>query len=383
MIQIEWEILERKLEGKLSQDEKVYFDAWYNAGKKNKEYFRKVEIFYRENGSLKDVSDEMIIASWKRFTKRLKRETLKMRLRWVATSAAACLVFGVLFFSLRWQDNTAGDGNTSIAPGKSKALLTLSTGEVVELENNSNELEDVRARIINTGSMLSYENKKDSLIPETVIAYNEIKTPKGGEYSVTLSDGTKVYLGPFSSLSYPVTFAGSERVVKLSGEAYFDVERDERYPFIVKTNDMTVKVLGTSFNLRNYIDEPYIEATLVSGKVQVYTNNDSCVLMPSYQALLEKSGKLLTARKVDVEEYVDWKDGKLNLRNQRLEDILTRLSKWYNINVFYANEKAKDICFYVSIDRYSDLNVLLEKFEKTELVKFEIKGNTMNVYSLR
>lgn len=383
MIQIEWEILERKLEGELSQDEKVRFDAWYNADKRNREYFRKIETFYHENGYVKEVSDEMVRASWNSFNSRLKQKTLKVRLRWMTASISACLVFGVLFFSLKWQDHVVNDTNTPIAPGKSKALLTLSTGKVIELENNSDELEDVRARIINTGSMLSYEKKKDSLISKTVIACNEIKTPKGGEYTVTLSDGTKVYLGPFSSLSYPVTFTGEERVVKLSGEAYFDVTRDERHPFIVKMDDMKVKVLGTSFNLRNYRDEAYTEATLVSGRVRVYTNNDSCILEPNYQALLEKSDELLTTRKVDVGEYVDWKDGKLNLRNQRLEDILTRLSKWYDINVFYANENAKDIRFYVNIDRYSDLNELLDKFEKTELVKFEIKGNVVNVFSMR
>lgn len=384
MIQIEWEILERKLEGELNSEEKVRFDNWYYANKENKEYFRKIERFYRENGYVKEISDETVNASWTRFKTRLKSQNRRrIRLQWMVSGAAACLVLGVFLFSLKWESPAPEVGKIPIVAGKSKAILTLSTGTKIELEDHSSELVDIQTKIMNTGSVLSYEQKADVSDSKTELAYNQVKTPKGGEYSVVLADGTKVYLGPYSSLTYPVTFTGKERKVKFSGEAYFDVTSDAAHPFIVEMEDMKVKVLGTSFNLRDYKDEPYSEATLVSGKVQIYTADDSCVLKPSYQALLDKSDRKLDTKKVDVEEFVAWKDGKLNLRNQRLEDILTRLSKWYDINVFYANEKAKDIRFYVNINRYSDLNDLLDKFEKTDLVKFEIKGNVVNVNSLR
>ena len=384
MIQIEWEILERKLEGELNSEEKVRFDNWYHANKENKEYFRKIERFYRENGYVKEISDETVNASWTRFKTRLKSQNRRrIRLQWMVSGAAACLVLGVFLFSLKWESPAPEVGKIPIVAGKSKAILTLSTGTKIELEDHSSELVDIQTKIMNTGSVLSYEQKADVSDSKTELAYNQVKTPKGGEYSVVLADGTKVYLGPYSSLTYPVTFTGKERKVKFSGEAYFDVTPDAAHPFIVEMEDMKVKVLGTSFNLRDYKDEPYTEATLVSGKVQIYTADDSCVLKPNYQALLDKSDRKLDTKKVDVEEFVAWKDGKLNLRNQRLEDILTRLSKWYDINVFYANEKAKDIRFYVNINRYSDLNELLDKFEKTDLVKFEIKGNVVNVNSLR
>ncbi len=384
MVQIEWDILEHKLEGELTSEEEVRFNNWYQASKENKEYFRKIERFYRENGYVKEISDETVNVSWSRFKTRLKLQNRRrIRLQWMVSGVAACLVLGVFLFSLKWQSPAPEVGKIPIVAGKSKAILTLSTGTKIELEDHSSELVDIQTKIMNTGSVLSYEQKTNVSNSKTEIAYNQVKTPKGGEYSVVLADGTKVYLGPYSSLTYPVAFTGKERKVKFSGEAYFDVTPDAAHPFIVEMEDMKVKVLGTSFNLRDYKDEPYTEATLVSGEVQIYTADDSCVLKPSYQALLDKSDWKLNTKKVDVEEFVAWKDGKLNLRNQRLEDILTRLSKWYDINVFYANEKAKDIRFYVNINRYSDLNELLDKFEKTELVKFEIKGNVVNVNSFR
>ena len=117
--------------------------------------------------------------------------------------------------------------------------------------------------------------------------------------------------------------------------------------------------------------------------MKVSAGNESCILEPSHQAVLDKKNNTIVQREVNVDEFVDWKNGKLNIRNQRLEDILTRLSKWYDVYVFYTSEDAKNLRFYANIDRYSDMNELLDKFEKTEQVKFEIKGNVINVSTMK
>lgn len=381
MKQIEWDIIERKLEGVLSSDEEIRFREWVEASEKNEVYFHKLETFYKENGFVKEIMGQDVDMSWGKFTEQLKEEKRRKRrtLRyWAISGVAACLLVGVLISTWMGGDNSVLSEETkTIVAGGSKAVLWLSNGEKVELENNVDELKEASVRIVNSGSVLSYEKNQDTVLKGRVM--NKVETPRGGEYGITLADGTRVYLGALSKIEYPVAFDGAKRVVKASGEVYFDVARDTAHPFVVEMTNLDVEVLGTSFNVRDYADEDYVEATLVSGKIKVNAGKESCILEPNYQAVLDKKNNTLETKEVDVSEFVDWKSGKLNVRNRRLEDILNRLSKWYDVYVFYVNEEAKDIRFYANIDRYSDMNELLDKFEKTGQVEFRVKGNVINV----
>ena len=378
MKQIEWDIIERKLEGVLSSDEEIRFREWVEASEKNEVYFHKLETFYKENGFVKEITGQDVDMSWGKFTEQLKEEKRRKRrtLRyWAISGVAACLLVGVLISTWMGGDNSVLSEETkTIVAGGSKAVLWLSNGEKVELENNVDELKEASVRIVNSGSVLSYEKNQDTVLKGRVM--NKVETPRGGEYGITLADGTRVYLGALSKIEYPVAFDGAKRVVKASGEVYFDVARDTAHPFVVEMTNLDVEVLGTSFNVRDYADEDYVEATLVSGKIKVNAGKESCILEPNYQAVLDKKNNTLETKEVDVSEFVDWKSGKLNVRNRRLEDILNRLSKWYDVYVFYVNEEAKDIRFYANIDRYSDMNELLDKFEKTGQVEFRVKGNS-------
>ena len=381
MKQIEWDIIERKLEGVLSSDEEIRFREWVEASEKNEVYFHKLETFYKENGFVKEITGQDVNMSWGKFTEQLKEEKRRKRrtLRyWAISGVAACLLVGVLISTWMGRDNSVLSEETkTIVAGGSKAVLWLSNGEKVELENNVDELKEASVRIVNSGSVLSYEKNQDTVLKGRVM--NKVETPRGGEYGITLADGTRVYLGALSKIEYPVAFDGAKRVVKASGEVYFDVARDTAHPFVVEMTNLDVEVLGTSFNVRDYADEDYVEATLVSGKIKVNAGKESCILEPNYQAVLDKKNNTLETKEVDVSEFVAWKSGKLNVRNRRLEDILNRLSKWYDVYVFYVNEEAKDIRFYANIDRYSNMNELLDKFEKTGQVEFRVKGNVINV----
>ncbi|MFR7875231.1 MAG: FecR family protein [Butyricimonas paravirosa] len=347
MKQIEWDIIERKLEGVLSSDEEIRFREWVEASEKNEVYFHKLETFYKENGFVKEITGQDVDMSWGKFTEQLKEEKRRKRrtLRyWAISGVAACLLVGVLISTWMGGDNSVLSEETkTIVAGGSKAVLWLSNGEKVELENNVDELKEASVRIVNSGSVLSYEKNQDTVLKGRVM--NKVETPRGGEYGITLADGTRVYLGALSKIEYPVAFDGAKRVVKASGEVYFDVARDTAHPFVVEMTNLDVEVLGTSFNVRDYADEDYVEATLVSGKIKVNAGKESCILEPNYQAVLDKKNNTLETKEVDVSEFVDWKSGKLNVRNRRLEDILNRLSKWYDVYVFYVNEEAKDIRF--------------------------------------
>ena len=381
MKQIEWDIIERKLEGVLSSDEEIRFREWVETSEENKIYFHKLETFYKENGFVKEITEQDVDMSWGKFAEQLKKEKRRKRrtLRyWAISGVAACLLVGVLISTWMGRDNSVPSEETkTIVAGGSKAVLWLSNGEKVELENNVDELKEASVRIVNSGSVLSYEKNQDTVLKGRVM--NKVETPRGGEYGITLADGRRVYLGALSKIEYPVAFDGTKRVVKASGEVYFEVARDTAHPFVVEMTNLDVEVLGTSFNVRDYADEDYVEATLVSGKIKVNAGEESCILEPNYQAVLDKKNNTLETKEVDVSEFVDWKSGKLNVRNKRLEDILNRLSKWYDVYVFYVNEEAKDIRFYANIDRYSDMNELLDKFEKTGQVEFRVKGNVINV----
>ena len=381
MKQIEWDIIERKLGGVLSSDEEIRFREWVETSEENKIYFHKLETFYKENGFVKEITEQDVDMSWGKFAEQLKKEKRRKRrtLRyWVISGVAACLLVGVLISTWMGRDNSVPSEETkTIVAGGSKAVSWLSNGEKVELENNVDELKEASVRIVNSGSVLSYEKNQDTVLKGRVM--NKVETPRGGEYGITLADGTRVYLGALSKIEYPVAFDGTKRVVKASGEVYFEVARDTAHPFVVEMTNLDVEVLGTSFNVRDYADEDYVEATLVSGKIKVNAGEESCILEPNYQAVLDKKNNTLETKEVDVSEFVDWKSGKLNVRNRRLEDILNRLSKWYDVYVFYVNEEAKDIRFYANIDRYSDMNELLDKFEKTGQVEFRVKGNVISV----
>ena len=204
-----------------------------------------------------------------------------------------------------------------------------------------------------------------------------IRVPRGGEFSMKLSDATMVYLNAETDLSYPVQFYGEERRVKLTGEAYFDVTKSDK-PFVVEVNGFEVKVLGTRFNIHAYQEETRFETTLEQGRVQVQTKDHTLLLEPGEQAVLTEEGEL-SKQKVDVRRYTAWKDGQFVFDDERLEDVMNRVARWYDIKVFYRNPEVKDIRINGNISRYKDFSVLLEKIEKLEIVYFDIKGNVITV----
>lgn len=380
MARIDWDIIERKLEGGLTPGEEEAFGEWYAEKDEHRAYFRKVERFEREDRFGREVPDERVDESWRRFKARHVAPR-RRRLWYLGGAAAACLLAAVV--ALRFLGGGEASPAVELAGTEARGglpTLTLSSGERVELAEQR-EIEERSSTITNTGKELNYSTKADSVTVNTALR-NKLETPIGGEYRIKLEDGTVAYIGAKSSLDFPVVFPEDERVVKVSGEVYFEVRHEEGRPFIVELSDDTrVEVLGTVFNVRDYADEDFVETTLISGRVRMTAGGESQVLEPSRQARLDKTTRELSCREVDVNEYVDWKDGRINVRNQRLEDILTRLSKWYDIHVFFLDERAKDVRFYANMNRYHDVEELLDKFEQTGEVRFFMKGNVLQVQS--
>ena len=211
--------------------------------------------------------------------------------------------------------------------------------------------------------------------------YNTLKTERGGEWNVVLEDGTKVYLNSSSTLKYPTSFTGDSRQVVLEGEAYFEVTHDPDKPFIVKTSDMNIVVRGTSFNVNAYSDYKTTRTTLVNGKIEVECSGNTHIVLPGQQIVFEKETKSIKIEDVDTELYASWKKGFYKFNDTRLEDILTTLSLWYDVDVIYADESVKELRFTSSgkIIRYDSLTSLLKKFEYTNNVIFDLNGKNLIV----
>ena len=269
-----------------------------------------------------------------------------------------------------------------IIPGQYNAVLEMADGATYQLGEQQYFLQERTGNQIKVDStVLSYlpVNNKSGLSQD--IVYNKLSVPKGGEYRIELEDGTKVWINSASRLRYPVVFSGDTREVYLEGEAYFEVRRDSSRPFIVHAGDQRVTVLGTSFGMTCYANEVNDYTTLVSGKVKVelQQGKQAFVLKPGTQVEYNKESGMVRERRVDVAEFVAWKEGKYVFKQKRLEDILSTLSRWYDFEVFYQNSEMKEVLFSGELRRFDDFNYLLQLIERTSDVKFIIDKKVVQV----
>ena len=265
-------------------------------------------------------------------------------------------------------------------PGTSKAILMMADGKEVVLEQgqNLNILLNERVRVATSSQGIVYEEHGKGMVTEE---YNKLTTPVGGEYSLVLSDGTKVFLNADSELKYPVEFSDGKRIVDLKGEAYFEVHKDSLRPFVVRMNGSEVTVLGTSFNVNTYGDDGQIYTTLVNGSVRVSSvkNGQAEVLKPGMQSVMDVQSGQLTVREVDVEPYVAWREGRFVFRAMTLDLIMRQLQRWYDFEVFYQNPELKDYEFRGVIKRDMDLDKVLSVIKVTTNVDFEVKGKVITI----
>lgn len=263
-----------------------------------------------------------------------------------------------------------------ITPGGNKAVLTLGDGSIITLDSlgKGTLAQQGAVQIIQASDGLSYEGRSNN-----VLQYNIIQVPKGGQFMITLQDGSKIWLNAASSLRYPAAFTSGERQVELRGEAFFDVAQDAARPFVVKVikdNEvMDVRVLGTSFNIMAYQNESDITTTLLSGAVKLQQENNSVLIRPGEQA----NG--LKVSKGDVELATAWKNGYFQFDRNNIETIMRQIARWYDIDVeFKGSITARD--FAGTIPRNKNIAEVLKILELTGLVKCTVEGRKVTVASL-
>ena len=302
--------------------------------------------------------------------------------RFLIYAAAAVIIVLISIPLAKQWIRPDGDGTVDsqyeILPGTDKATLTLGNGSMVALEKGVVYKSEYAS---GNGEGLVYSNEKSKSV-ETV--YNYLSVPRGGEFFVQLSDGTSVWLNSETKIRFPVSFEyGKPREVDLIyGEAYFDVSKSSNNGgsfFRVHSQQQSIEVTGTKFNIEAYSGSPTIYTTLVEGKVYVASDFERIGLEPGQQARLDaKSGRIEVVR-LNVFNATSWKDGIFAFQDDSLEDIMGKLSRWYDIDVLFVDGTKKDMIFSGHLSRYEKVNELLEKFELTNTVQFETDGKTVRI----
>lgn len=269
-----------------------------------------------------------------------------------------------------------------LSPGTPKAYILFSSGQRMDLTTTEHDTmimeKGMQVRVGSSGKISYIPGDSGSILKQEIV-YNTIVVPRGGEYKLELADGTLVWLNSDSELRYPVKFAGSQRDVWLKGEGYFEVSKNPEKPFRVVVDDMIVKVLGTSFNINAYKDRGNILTTLVSGKVDIQDmSGKSLVVMSPNQQVDFRHGKI-SVQEVDVTRFVSWIDGKFYFNDMTLENIMSQLQRWYDIEVFFVDEELKSYPFTGVIRRDFTAGQIFEIIEKTTRVKFNVRGKCVTV----
>ena len=368
----------------LTKEEQLILSEWLKEDNGNNTLHEKLKNEANIPARMKVLSEFDKDKAYSQFVKHTKigkiRSISRIILKYVAILIP--FIFAIWFISQnsREIETETKLASAEIQPGTSKAILKLADGTIVNLEEEKKIIAEYNGTIIsNKTKEIVYQSSSNN-IKSQEIQYNTIEIPRGGEYQLTLSDGTKVWLNSETKIKYPVNFPLKNREVYLEGEAYFEVVENSKSPFIVTTSKMKVNVLGTSFNVREYSDEILSTTTLVTGKVVLkkLTDQKEYNLMPNEQAVISDQNNTVV-KSVNVNQFIAWKDKRILFEENTVEQIFNDLSRWYNFNVIYANPEAKELRFSIDVKRYDEFYDILEILEMTKKVKFEINENVVTI----
>ena len=374
-----YELSEKWLKGTITEEEKQEFNQWYNA-RQEEEVIIPTDFAANEEALHNRILHKIQAQKTDKPTIRLWTRTAIMQMAAAVILFFCCgsVVYYLLYRSAQNNKQSAGTvakvKQNKVMPGNNKAVLILGDGSKIILDSSGNGMIAQQQNIgivkLDNGQ-LTYTTLQAK--PGDTI-YNTLSTPKGGQYAITLSDGTKVWLNAASSLRFPAAFIGKSRVVELTGEAYFEVAKNPAMPFKVKVKNMEVEVLGTHFNVNAYEDENTVSTTLLEGSVKVTSGNDHKTISPAQQVIMNENGSLNVADNVDVEEVIAWKNGELRFENTKVSKIMRQLARWYDVEIAYQGN-VPDVALSGIISRKEDVSQLLEILEATHKVHFQMTGN--------
>lgn len=362
------------LSGSLSPEEMDSVELWREECEENRVYFEK---FRQDFLSMRWGMRMGLVKGTLRGMERRRRGRVVGRFLARAAMVACVLGAGAMWYVYRGIGREDVPVVAEIVPGGMQAMLVLSSGERVALDGSERQLREANGMSVHVDADGAVRYAGNGEIGSGEL-YHVMMTPRGGEYSIVLADSTKVYLNAGTELRYPLCFSGERREVYLKGEAYFEVKRDEERPFVVHAGGADVTVYGTCFNVNNYAQDR-VETVLVEGKVGMSDGREEVRLAPGQKGTFAADKPGIRVEEVEVYAYVAWKDGNFVFDNERLEEIMEELARWYNVEVFYAREGVKEERLSGDMKRYKDVRSLLYYFEQISDVRFEIKERTIVV----
>ena len=370
---------------KATREEADELFEWVKKGKEKplKKHIEKLVAEYNLNELAPAVEWNKMYERILQEKNRLDAQPKLRKMSWVHWAAAAVVILflgsGYYYFTRQNEPQKAvvlqPKKTHDIAPPNTvNAVLTLSNGQKIILDSTNNGIVAMQGTVnvvkLANGE-IAYKGNSEN------IEYNTLSNPRGSKViSLVLADGSKVWLNAASTLKYPTAFAGNERKVEVTGEAYFEVAHNAAMPFIVSKGKTDVQVLGTHFNVNAYDDEKSLDVTLLEGSVKVSNGNENVLISPGQQADIQDS-RLTVHNNADIEEVMAWKNGLFSYKGAGVETIMRQVSRWYDVDVIF--EKPVTEKFYAQVSRNTNVSKLLKMLEATKAVHFKIDGKTITV----
>lgn len=377
---INWDLLRRRMGGELSEEEERQFREWMNASLRHREYYERMcrvwnsDTIYKSDvhGALAKF-DELL----EQEEKRRRRVIGRRMLRWSVAAAVLLGMAGGLSLWFQQPEKSMPLAVNTIVPGESRAILVLPDGTNIGLNKTTDtsvlRIEGAEIRL--QEGVVHFTDQAGKPEAET----NAIIIPRGSEYHIVLSDGSEVWMNADSKLRFPAHFGDGERRVVLTGEAYFAVNHNSEWPFIVETDLGNIRVYGTEFNVKRY--GKGVRATLVKGSIGFCKKGaleNYLRIEPGFQVSCE-NGREPVVRKVKVRNEIAWKNKQFCFERQPLYEIMEELMRWYDVNITFEDESLKELYFTGTLNRYEHIGALLRFFEASCDICFKIEGRNITI----
>lgn len=374
------EILNKYLSGECSEDERALLETWY------------IEHEVHGLKPLSEIQFEEIEQSNIKVPKVKIPEKVNYKIArdWIAAAVVLSIfTFGIYFYQTKNKHDNSFKTELvgkDIQVGKNKAYLTLEDGSVIDLSSNQEGIivnsENIKYKDGSTISphIISTEQNKAVQNSNHInkVQMLALTTPNGGQYQVTLPDGTNVWLNSASSLKYPTHFTGNERRVELIGEGYFEVMENKKQPFVVQSAEQEIRVLGTQFNVNAYENENAIKTTLLEGSVQVLAYHSKSLntqlLKPGQESFLKKGDDRFLINEIDAKKSIAWKEGYFRFDDMDIQSIMRAISRWYDIEIYYEGQMP-NAKFIGRVSKFKNIHQVLTLLESTGEVNFKIESN--------
>ncbi|TGY40835.1 FecR family protein [Bacteroides caecimuris] len=358
-------------------EEEKNYHAWLDENPEHQKIADRIlnKETYEENSQLiKSFSSQK---AWEKVYPLLGNNQSRMVFSWKRSLKYAALILLLIipasFLIYNW---AIGEQIGEITPGTHGGELTLSNGNTFNLFENILPEGATEVFIIDSKG-INYQTPANK--PKVKEIKNTLRTLHGMECHIVLSDGTKVHLNAESQLTYPICFSDKERIVQVEGEAYFDVAPDKEHPFIVQTPHTSIRVTGTSFNVRAYADEEIESTTLISGGVKISSGNEVFELIPNQHYTYNKKTNTNTVTNVNTELYTSWESGSFIFLNVPLENVMSYLSKWYGFKYTFEDETAKQVRIGASLNRYKNMNPIIDMITELNLVNIKQREGILHI----